>query len=196
MKGGREHRVPLPKRALEILDQVETIRASDYVFPGKLLPPHYPVRRCTRCCAGRTSRTPPCTASGALPRLSRRVHVVARGCRGCAGSRCRRRDGTSLPVRRRAGIVGSNRRSGRGPVESALGQTLPSGVPRSASALPVSTSGSRQSAHGQDRSFGFAPTALLALLECCAPNRTVVQGSWLRLLESCSNYELLRHWVM
>ncbi|HJW78232.1 MAG: tyrosine-type recombinase/integrase [Microvirga sp.] len=36
MKGGREHRVPLSERALEILDQVETIRTSDYVFPGKL----------------------------------------------------------------------------------------------------------------------------------------------------------------
>src|SRR5829696_8930363 len=36
MKGGREHRVPLSHRALEILDRVETIRTSDYVFPGKL----------------------------------------------------------------------------------------------------------------------------------------------------------------
>jgi integrase len=35
MKSGREHRVPLTARALEILDRVETIRAGDYVFPGQ-----------------------------------------------------------------------------------------------------------------------------------------------------------------
>ncbi|KAA2241164.1 tyrosine-type recombinase/integrase [Salinarimonas soli] len=35
MKGGREHRVPLTDRALEILAAVETIRTSDYVFPGQ-----------------------------------------------------------------------------------------------------------------------------------------------------------------
>jgi integrase len=35
MKSGREHRVPLTARALKILDAVELIRTSDYVFPGK-----------------------------------------------------------------------------------------------------------------------------------------------------------------
>jgi integrase len=35
MKGGREHRVPLSPRALEILDGVEAIRTGDYVFPGQ-----------------------------------------------------------------------------------------------------------------------------------------------------------------
>src|SRR5215207_10253418 len=35
MKGGREHRVPLSPRALEILDRVEAIRTGDYVFPGQ-----------------------------------------------------------------------------------------------------------------------------------------------------------------
>jgi integrase len=33
-KAGREHRVPLTARALEILDAVEAIRTGDYLFPG------------------------------------------------------------------------------------------------------------------------------------------------------------------
>jgi integrase len=35
MKSGREHRVPLTDRMLTILDAVEAIRTSDYVFPGQ-----------------------------------------------------------------------------------------------------------------------------------------------------------------
>jgi integrase len=35
MKAGREHRVPLTDRALAILDRAETIRSSEYVFPGQ-----------------------------------------------------------------------------------------------------------------------------------------------------------------
>jgi integrase len=34
MKGAREHRVPLPPRAIEILEEMEQVRLSDYVFPG------------------------------------------------------------------------------------------------------------------------------------------------------------------
>jgi integrase len=35
MKGGCEHRVPLSSRALEILAAAETVRTSDFVFPGR-----------------------------------------------------------------------------------------------------------------------------------------------------------------
>jgi integrase len=35
MKAGREHRVPLAKRALEIVKSLHAIRAGDYVFPGQ-----------------------------------------------------------------------------------------------------------------------------------------------------------------
>jgi integrase len=35
MKGGREHRVPLSARALEILRGLNGVRVSDYVFPGQ-----------------------------------------------------------------------------------------------------------------------------------------------------------------
>jgi integrase len=35
MKAGREHRVPLTKRGLEILATAEKLRTSDYVFPGQ-----------------------------------------------------------------------------------------------------------------------------------------------------------------
>ena len=35
MKAGLEHRVPLTDRALAILDRAETIRTSEYVFPGQ-----------------------------------------------------------------------------------------------------------------------------------------------------------------
>jgi integrase len=35
MKGGREHRVPLSARSLEILDAVEILKNSEYVFPGE-----------------------------------------------------------------------------------------------------------------------------------------------------------------
>jgi integrase len=35
MKSGMEHRVPLSRRALEILDAVEPIRTGDYVFSGQ-----------------------------------------------------------------------------------------------------------------------------------------------------------------
>ncbi len=35
MKGGREHRIPLASRALEILDAVEPLQTGDYIFPGK-----------------------------------------------------------------------------------------------------------------------------------------------------------------
>lgn len=35
MKAGREHRVPLTVRSLEILKPVEAIKANDYVFPGQ-----------------------------------------------------------------------------------------------------------------------------------------------------------------
>jgi integrase len=34
MKAGTEHRVPLPDRAIEILDEMRELRQSDYVFPG------------------------------------------------------------------------------------------------------------------------------------------------------------------
>ena len=34
-KAGREHRVPLTDRMVEILDLVELIRAGGYVFPGQ-----------------------------------------------------------------------------------------------------------------------------------------------------------------
>jgi integrase len=34
MKGGRQHRVPLSKRALDVLAVAERARVSDYVFPG------------------------------------------------------------------------------------------------------------------------------------------------------------------
>ncbi|MDF2810795.1 MAG: integrase family protein [Microvirga sp.] len=35
MKAGREHRVPLSLRAVEILQVVEKLRASDWIFPGQ-----------------------------------------------------------------------------------------------------------------------------------------------------------------
>lgn len=35
MKAGLEHRVPLTERALAILDRAETIRSSEYLFPGQ-----------------------------------------------------------------------------------------------------------------------------------------------------------------
>jgi integrase len=35
MKGGREHRVPLSARALEILDAVEPLKTGEFIFPGK-----------------------------------------------------------------------------------------------------------------------------------------------------------------
>jgi integrase len=35
MKGGREHRVPLSARALEILDTIEPLRTGEYIFPSK-----------------------------------------------------------------------------------------------------------------------------------------------------------------
>lgn len=35
MKGGREHRVPLSKRAVEILREMKGARVSEYVFPGQ-----------------------------------------------------------------------------------------------------------------------------------------------------------------
>jgi integrase len=35
MKAGREHRVPLPKRAVAILRQLAKIRTGDFVFPGQ-----------------------------------------------------------------------------------------------------------------------------------------------------------------
>jgi integrase len=34
MKSGREHRVPLTERALQILDRLEAIRTDEFVFPG------------------------------------------------------------------------------------------------------------------------------------------------------------------
>jgi integrase len=34
MKGGREHRVPLPATAVAILEQMKEMRESDFVFPG------------------------------------------------------------------------------------------------------------------------------------------------------------------
>ncbi len=37
MKAGREHRVPLPARALEILRALDASRNSDFVFPGQRL---------------------------------------------------------------------------------------------------------------------------------------------------------------
>jgi integrase len=34
MKGGRDHRVPLSGRALEIVKEMQVVRTGDYVFPG------------------------------------------------------------------------------------------------------------------------------------------------------------------
>jgi integrase len=34
MKAGKEHRVPLSERAIEILEEMATLRTGDYVFPG------------------------------------------------------------------------------------------------------------------------------------------------------------------
>lgn len=36
MKAGREHRVPLNRRAMEILDYLKTIRVNSYLFPSSL----------------------------------------------------------------------------------------------------------------------------------------------------------------
>ena len=36
MKAGKEHRVPLNRRAIEILDYLKTIRANSYLFPSSL----------------------------------------------------------------------------------------------------------------------------------------------------------------
>jgi integrase len=35
MKGGREHRVPLSPRAIEILDEMYAVRESDFIFAGR-----------------------------------------------------------------------------------------------------------------------------------------------------------------
>ena len=35
MKAGREHRVPLCARALAILEEMKTVRSSDFIFPGR-----------------------------------------------------------------------------------------------------------------------------------------------------------------
>ena len=35
MKAGREHRVPLPARAIEIIDRMAAMRSGDFVFPGQ-----------------------------------------------------------------------------------------------------------------------------------------------------------------
>jgi integrase len=35
MKAGREHRVPLPPRAIAILQGLETVRTGEFVFPGQ-----------------------------------------------------------------------------------------------------------------------------------------------------------------
>jgi integrase len=35
MKAGREHRVPLVPRAVEILEQMQRLRVSEYIFPGQ-----------------------------------------------------------------------------------------------------------------------------------------------------------------
>ena len=37
MKAGKEHRVPLPSRACEILTEMSEVRHSDFVFPGTKL---------------------------------------------------------------------------------------------------------------------------------------------------------------
>ena len=36
MKAGKEHRVPLNTRAMEILDHLKTIRVNSYLFPSSL----------------------------------------------------------------------------------------------------------------------------------------------------------------
>ena len=36
MKAGKEHRVPLNTRAMEILEQLKTIRVNSYLFPSSL----------------------------------------------------------------------------------------------------------------------------------------------------------------
>lgn len=36
MKTGKEHKVPLPETALAILSEMQTIKVSDYIFPGTL----------------------------------------------------------------------------------------------------------------------------------------------------------------
>jgi integrase len=33
-KGGREHRIPLSRRAIEILEEMQELRRSEFVFPG------------------------------------------------------------------------------------------------------------------------------------------------------------------
>ena len=89
MKSGREHRVPLTARALEILDTVDRIRSGEFVFPGRrrsrplsgmsmemLLAPHEGDER-------HGSRLPQL-----VPGLGRRAHhVPARGRRGVPLSR-------------------------------------------------------------------------------------------------------------
>jgi integrase len=35
MKAGREHRVPLSPRALEIVKEIREVRCEDFVFPGR-----------------------------------------------------------------------------------------------------------------------------------------------------------------
>ena len=107
MKAGREHRVPLSERSLEILASVAPLLTTpdDFVFPGakgghglSQMALAMMLRQCGQAWCHRT-RLP-----FRLPRLGgRRDRNSARDRRGCACPRGRRRDRTCLPPWRRLG---------------------------------------------------------------------------------------------
>jgi integrase len=83
MKAGREHRVPLSDRAIEILDEMRAIRTCDFVFPGAKI--------------GR-----PLNSSMALLRLLRRMNradISAHGFRSTFSDWCA--EETSFPAEAR-----------------------------------------------------------------------------------------------
>ena len=103
MKGGREHRVPLSARSLEILETVEKLKNSEYVFPGEKRGGRSRLHRFGRSSIGRMSQQA-CTAFAARFAIGRRVHgLPAGGCRSGAGAFGRRRDRAGLPPWRRPG---------------------------------------------------------------------------------------------
>jgi integrase len=81
MKGGREHRVPLTDRAIEILKEVKQLGSDEFVFPGARA--RRPLSSMSMAMLTRRMKIDNATPHGfrsSLPRLGRGRHVVsARG---------------------------------------------------------------------------------------------------------------------
>ena len=105
MKADREHRVPLCDRAVAIVQEMQTVRNGDFVFPGAKR--GKPLSNMAMLTTLRRMERGDLTTHGFRATFktwaTEKTDLPARGDRSCAGARHRRQGRSGVPARRSAG---------------------------------------------------------------------------------------------